>query len=749
MELKYGSSLQQGRYIIEKVLGQGGFGITYLACQTGLNRKVAVKEFFMQEYCNRDAGTSRVSVPSMGSRELVDKFKWKFIKEARNIAALKHKNIVSVVDVFEENGTAYYVMEYQPGGSLQSLLSGGALSEQLAERYIRQIASALDCVHQNQMMHLDVKPANILINEYGEAVLIDFGLAKRYDNLGRQTSTTPTGLSAGYAPMEQNKPGGVGVFSPATDIYSLGATLFKLLTGVTPPDASDVFNDGLPALPAGISSNLREAVEAAMRPGVKARPQSITEFLEILDNGIAAIPVDENDFVILDVEPAGTQAGENTFTARSQYEVADETTRYSAGVYEPVEKSAPKVTTGKDGKAKKSNKEWVLLLLLFLLLVIAPVLYFVRTPAGGYLNSAGEVLPVIKEDASGTATVTNSGLSQKEKAMINPANNYRSNTEVVVEAENSGVLPPKFLKREVFRVRLNGNEILVNDKLVNIDEVKPLYRRFLTNPQNSTDLPVMNEVTLPLIGKINVASKQFCTIVYNPADKNSSYPEVVNGIYSTINELRDSLAVNRFGKPFDNCSEEEKEACRLAYPCEVLEHEFNAGGENPYWAVDVAVSSPPEPNEVVDVIEIVDDEADKIDESQLVSNEIVSEYADYTDTEIIVAEEEIDEDVVFQVVEQQPEFPGGLQALYKYIADNINYPRVSRENGSQGRVFVRFVVNTDGSVQNAEVIRSSGDVYLDREAVRVVSGMPKWSPGKQDGKAVRVYFTVPVLFKLQ
>ena len=161
------------------------------------------------------------------------------------------------------------------------------------------------------------------------------------------------------------------------------------------------------------------------------------------------------------------------------------------------------------------------------------------------------------------------------------------------------------------------------------------------------------------------------------------------------------------------------------------------------------VPPPPESKEIVDILEIVEDEDIEIDESQLVSNEIVSEYADYTDTEIIVAEEEIDEDVVFQVVEQQPEFPGGLQALYKYLADNINYPRVSRENGSQGRVFIRFVVNTDGSIQDAEVIRSSGDVYLDREAVRLVSSMPKWSPGMQAGKAVRVYFTVPVLFKLQ
>ena len=161
------------------------------------------------------------------------------------------------------------------------------------------------------------------------------------------------------------------------------------------------------------------------------------------------------------------------------------------------------------------------------------------------------------------------------------------------------------------------------------------------------------------------------------------------------------------------------------------------------------VPPPPESKEIVDILEIVEDEDIEIDESQLVSNEIVSEYADYTDTEIIVADEEIDEDVVFQVVEQQPEFPGGLQALNEYLAYNINYPRISRDNGSQGRVFVRFIINTDGSISDAEVIRSSGDMYLDREAVRVVSGMPRWKPGKEDGKVVRAYYTLPVSFKLQ
>ncbi|MBQ5751488.1 MAG: serine/threonine protein kinase, partial [Bacteroidaceae bacterium] len=283
MNLKAGSQLQGGRYIIDKVLGQGGFGITYLGVQPVLDAKVAIKEFFMKEHCNRDDDTAQVTVGSVGSREMIERFRQKFIKEARSIYRLKHRYIIPVIDVFEENGTAYYVMEYVGGGSLNDKVKEGALTEAVALRYIKQVAAALDFVHSKRMMHLDIKPANILLNENDEAVLIDFGLAKQYDDAGSQTSTTPVGISHGYAPLEQYKRGGVGTFSPATDIYSLGATLYKLLTGNTPPEAGDVNDDGLPALPPTISSAVRNAVETAMQPRRKDRPQSISEFLSLLE----------------------------------------------------------------------------------------------------------------------------------------------------------------------------------------------------------------------------------------------------------------------------------------------------------------------------------------------------------------------------------------------------------------------------------------------------------------------------------
>ena len=293
MQLPSGTLLQGGKYKIETILGQGGFGITYLATQKIMVKgsigeleteiRVAIKEFFMKDVCNRES-TSHVSVPSMGSKEMVERFKQKFIKEARNISLLKHPNIVKVLDIFEENDTAYYVMEYIQDGSLQKYVSDNkALQETEALHYIREVAAALDYIHSQHMNHLDVKPGNILRRNNAETVLIDFGLSKRYDVEGHQTSTTPVGISAGYAPMEQYKKGGVGTFSPATDIYSLGATLYYLLIGTTPPDASEVFDNDLPPLPEALSPHVRKAIQAAMEPKRSDRPQSISEFLNILD----------------------------------------------------------------------------------------------------------------------------------------------------------------------------------------------------------------------------------------------------------------------------------------------------------------------------------------------------------------------------------------------------------------------------------------------------------------------------------
>ena len=147
---------------------------------------------------------------------------------------------------------------------------------------------------------------------------------------------------------------------------------------------------------------------------------------------------------------------------------------------------------------------------------------------------------------------------------------------------------------------------------------------------------------------------------------------------------------------------------------------------------------PPAAQKPTEVIEIIKDEIDQ-QESELISTEdIVADPVDVSENAMIVVDDAPEEEQIFQVVEQPAEFPGGMQAMYKWLSDNIEYPRISRDNNSQGRAFVRFVINIDGSIQDVEILKSSGDMYLDKEAVRLVTSMPRWTPGREKGKAVRV-----------
>ena len=278
------SQLQGGKYQVDSLIGSGGFGNTYLATQVSLGRKVAIKEFFMKEFCERDNHTSCVIVPTEASRQLVDRYKQKFLKEAQMIASLKNEHIIQIYDIFEENNTAYYVMEYVSCGSLKDKVDiHGALSEDVAIRYISQVSDALSYLHSNNILHLDIKPSNILLDDQDKVILIDFGISKHYDSEGEQTSTTPAGVSKGYAPIEQYQMGNsVITFSPSTDIYALGATMYKLLTGKTPGDATRLLNEGLPELPTSISEQVRNAIVVSMKPMRRDRPQSIKEFESIL-----------------------------------------------------------------------------------------------------------------------------------------------------------------------------------------------------------------------------------------------------------------------------------------------------------------------------------------------------------------------------------------------------------------------------------------------------------------------------------
>ena len=318
MNLKTGHQLAGGRYRVERVLGQGGFGITYEARDTKFKsrvKSVAIKEFFVKDFCNREQETNRIIVATQSKVELVEKLRNKFIDEANALFELEHPGIVRVTDTFEENGTAYYVMEYINGSSLSTIIeTEGPLNENKALGYIRQAASALEYLHGQNRLHLDIKPQNIMVDNDGRVVLIDFGVSKQYDEVNGENTSTLLGSTPGYAPIEQSG-SGVAEFYPSTDIYSLGATLYKLLTGNTPLPAHQLASgEMLPPLPHSVSATTRKAVESAMSLNRNNRPQSISEFLSLLEGNVKAesgkVKTESNDDGATVIASSSTLGGE-------------------------------------------------------------------------------------------------------------------------------------------------------------------------------------------------------------------------------------------------------------------------------------------------------------------------------------------------------------------------------------------------------------------------------------------------------
>ncbi|HEX8235206.1 MAG TPA: protein kinase [Abditibacteriaceae bacterium] len=286
------TNLQNGNFTVLRVLGQGGFGITYVASDNNLRREVAIKEFFPQG-CLR-SGTI-VQPSSSISADEYSSARETFLDEARTLAQFSNVNIVDVYSVFAENNSAYMVMELLRGNTLQQVVeSRGALPQDEAIGYTENVANALEAVHGAGLLHQDIKPDNVMVCDDGRVVLIDFSLSRKQENetgLGtRRFSGAVRSGTPGYAPLEQYaRQAQVGTY---TDVYSLAATLYHMLTGKTPVEATDraagTDMPGVQALNPSISAGLSQAVMQALSMEPRNRPQTARAFMDSLRDASAS-----------------------------------------------------------------------------------------------------------------------------------------------------------------------------------------------------------------------------------------------------------------------------------------------------------------------------------------------------------------------------------------------------------------------------------------------------------------------------
>lgn len=291
-EMLQKGTLLHGNYRIEDYLASGGFGNTYRVLHVELGEYFAIKEFFMKGVSERDEDSTTVRVSNTQNRTQFASQLRKFKKEALRLRKLNNPHIVRVHDLFEENGTAYYVMDLIDGISLSAYLKqkNKAMPENEVWNILPQVLQALDTVHSNGFQHLDLKPGNIMMDKRGNVTLIDFGASKQLDVEDGVSTSSALAYTPGYAPREQMEQN-LSKLGPWTDLYALGATLYNLLSNKKPPLPSDIDDEHENAFdfPGHVSDRIKELILWMMTPRRDRRPQSVEEVRNRLEEKEPAV----------------------------------------------------------------------------------------------------------------------------------------------------------------------------------------------------------------------------------------------------------------------------------------------------------------------------------------------------------------------------------------------------------------------------------------------------------------------------
>jgi serine/threonine protein kinase len=308
----------RNRYRIEQYLASGGFGNTYKVYDSHLDDTMAIKEFFNRNINHRDPATYMVTVSNSSNTADFENLLNKFRKEARRIRKLRGAHIVHVHDLFDDNGTAYYVMDFIDGESLQSRLRhrGAPMPEKEVLGYLQQMLDGLDEIHRYKIWHLDIKPGNMMLDRDGNLMLIDFGASKMIDtDRGSMTSSVAMAYTPGYAPIEQTEQK-LELIGAPTDLFAIGATLYTLLTNSRPPSLSDMIEDGVRAFsyPESVSADMRHLISWLMKFRRDDRPQNVDEVRQYVATHpftppvVVAELVADDDVTIVDTPAPAPQA---------------------------------------------------------------------------------------------------------------------------------------------------------------------------------------------------------------------------------------------------------------------------------------------------------------------------------------------------------------------------------------------------------------------------------------------------------
>jgi len=715
-ELKQGCTLKSGKYKIVKTLGQGSFGITYLATtrismdgQLGkmdVNVNVTIKEFFMSDLNSR--ATDGTSVERTSST-LVMNYLNKFQREAENLSKLHHPNIVKVLEVFDENNTTYYVMEFIDGETIDEYIKrNGKLTVDESLIITQEVCFALSYMHDHKMLHLDLKPKNIMRDSEGHIYLIDFGLAKQYNDNGEPESSTTLGLGTpGYAPIEQAHYKKDGTFPVTLDIYAVGASLYKMLTGKTPPESSYVLNDGLPhdALKtAGVNDNVIAVVEKAMAPIKKDRYQTVTD----LSKAISTLSSSSSEQTEFEVEEEGTTIDIDS-RGKSKVEIDPNTDGIE---FHFIGSSSP------DSRSYK--------------------IHIKETSISLKISSSGDILH--EEDFPFNKLRFSKIIETLKNLDIHKIPEFDEG------ADGGETLTLKLLRNgtEYYSGYIYGNEYkhfggttdadlyLVKSE---IEKCIPNFQALLAKEKEEEPEEYEFEDEEPSFfekyWKYGLAAAVVILCIYFCSNWNSSSSTLEDdGEIGTDTLLVDSVTADSAAvyeeavKKAEEAAKKAKEAAERAEKDKKAKEEVRPKHKEITQAAN-ATSTQIKSNPIKESKESVKPAAKS--ESPAVTVESAK---------------------VYDVVEEMPSFPGGPAKLFEYLSQNIHYPLVAEENGVQGRVIVTFVVERDGSITDVRVVKSV-DPSLDAEAKRVIRSMPRWKPGKQNGSAVRVKYTTPVTFRLQ